>query len=161
VDHYIAGFQAGAKEAYPQVETLNGYSQDFVDQAKCKEIALDQISKGSKVVFQVAGGCGLGALDAAQEEGVQGIGVDADQSYLGDHILTSALKKVDVAVFEAVERAQAGNFEGGTDVIATVENGGVGLGKISAEGKKYESQVQEVQDQIAAGEITDIPDTVK
>jgi basic membrane protein A and related proteins len=161
VDNYIAGFQAGAKEAFPQVKTLNGYSQDFVDQAKCKEIALDQISRGSKVVFQVAGGCGLGALDAAKEEGVQGIGVDADQSYLGDHILTSALKKVDVAVFEAVERAQAGNFKGGTDVIATVENGGVGLGKISAEGQKYADQVQGVQDQIAAGEIADIPSEVK
>src|ERR671914_2138883 len=85
VDAYIAGFQAGAKEAFPQVKTLNGYSQDFVDQAKCKEIALDQIARGSQVVFQVAGGCGLGALDAAKEEGVQGIGVDADQSYLGDH----------------------------------------------------------------------------
>ena len=56
VDHYIAGYQAGAKKANPGIQTLNGYSQDFVDQAKCKEIALDQISKGSKVVFQVAGG---------------------------------------------------------------------------------------------------------
>jgi basic membrane protein A and related proteins len=157
VDAYIAGFQAGAKKAYPQVTTLNGYSQDFVDQAKCKEIALDQISRGSQVVFQVAGGCGLGALDAAQEEGVQGIGVDADQAYLGDHILTSAVKKVDVAVFEAVQRAQAGNFKGGTDVIATVENGGVGLGKISAEGQQYAEQIQEVQDQIASGEIGEIP----
>jgi basic membrane protein A and related proteins len=161
VDHYIAGFQAGAKEANPGIQTLNGYSQDFVDQAKCKEIALDQIAKGSKVVFQVAGGCGLGALDAAKEKGVQGIGVDADQAYLGDHILTSALKKVDVAVFEAVKRVQEGNFKGGTDVIATVENGGVGLGKISAEGQKYAEQVKEIQDQITAGEITDIPDTVK
>jgi basic membrane protein A and related proteins len=161
VDHYIAGFQAGAKKAFPGVETLNGYSQDFVDQAKCKEIALDQIAKGSKVVFQVAGQCGLGALDAAKEKGVQGIGVDADQGYLGEHVLTSALKKVDVAVYDAIERAQNGTFKGGTDVIATVENGGVGLGKISAEGTKYEEQIQEIQDQIAAGEIADIPDTVK
>jgi basic membrane protein A and related proteins len=160
VDHYIAGFHAGAKEANPGIQTMNGYSQDFVDQAKCKEIALDQIAKGSKVVFQVAGGCGLGALDAAKEKGVQGIGVDADQGYLGDHILTSALKNVDVAVFEAVKRAQEGNFKGGTDVIATVENGGVGLGKISAAGQKYADQVKEIQDQIAAGEITDIPDKV-
>jgi len=92
---------------------------------------------------------------------VQGIGVDADQSYLGDHILTSALKKVDVAVFEAIKRAQEGNFEGGTDVIATVENGGVGLGKISAEGQNYAGQIQEITDQIAAGEIADIPAEVK
>ncbi len=161
VDHYIAGFQAGAKKAFPGVETLNGYSQDFVDQAKCKEIALDQIAQGSKVVFQVAGQCGLGALDAAKEKGVQGIGVDNDQSFLGDHILTSALKKVDEAVFEAIKRVQDGTFKGGTDVIATVENGGVGIGKISAEGQKYQDQITELQEQIAAGEIKDIPDTVK
>jgi basic membrane protein A len=161
VDHYIAGFQEGAKAANPQIKTLNGYSQDFVDQAKCKEIALDQIAQGSKVVFQVAGQCGLGALDAAKEKGVQGIGVDADQAYLGDHILTSALKKVDVAVFDAIKRVQDGTFKGGTDVIATVENGGVGLGKIGPAGQKYADQMKEIQDQIASGEITDIPDTVK
>jgi basic membrane protein A and related proteins len=160
VDAYIAGFQAGAKKANPGIKTLNGYSQDFVDQAKCKEIALDQIAKGSKVVFQVAGGCGLGALDAAKEKGVQGIGVDAEQGYLGDHILTSALEKGDVAVYDAIKRAQEGQFEGGTDVVATVENGGVGLGKISAEGQKYADQIQQIQDQIASGEITNIPDTV-
>jgi basic membrane protein A and related proteins len=160
VDHYIAGFQAGAKKAFPGVETLNGYSQDFVDQAKCKEIALDQIAKGSKVVFQVAGQCGLGALDAAKEKGVQGIGVDNDQSFLGPHILTSALKKVDEAVFNAMKRAQDGTTKGGTDVVATVENGGVGIGKLSAEGEKYADQVKEIEDMIAAGEIPDIPDTV-
>ena len=161
VDHYIAGFQKGAKDANPSIKTLNGYSQDFVDQAKCKEIALDQISQGSKVVFQVAGQCGLGALDAAKEKGVQGIGVDADQSYLGPHILTSALKKVDVAVFDAIKRAGAGDFKGGTDVIATVKNNGVGIGKISAEGQKYADQIKKVQEDIASGKISDIPDTVK
>jgi basic membrane protein A len=161
VDHYIAGFQAGAKAANPGIETLNGYSQDFVAQDKCKEIALDQIAQGSKVVFQVAGQCGLGALDAAEEKGVQGIGVDADQGYLGPHVLTSALKKVDVAVFQAVKRTQEGKFKGGTDVVATVANGGVGLGKLSAQGQKYADQVKEIQDQIASGEIKNIPDTVE
>ena len=161
VDHYIAGYQAGAKAANPSIKTLNGYSQDFVDQAKCKEIALNQIAQGSKVVFQVAGQCGLGALDAAKEKKVQGIGVDADQSYLGPHILTSALKKVDVAVFDAIKTAQDGKFKGGTDVIATVENGGVGLGQIGPAGTKYENQIKDVTDQLAAGDIKDIPDTVK
>ena len=161
VDHYIAGFQKGATDANPKIKTLNAYSQDFVDQAKCKEIALDQIAQGSKVVFQVAGQCGLGALDAAKEKGVQGIGVDADQAYLGDFILTSALKKVDVAVFDAIKRVQDGKFKGGTDVIATVENGGVGLGQIGPAGTKYEDQIKDVTDQLAAGDIKDIPDTVK
>ena len=161
VDHYIAGFRKGATDANSGIKTLNAYSQDFVDQAKCKEIALDQIAQGSKVVFQVAGQCGLGALDAAKEKGVQGIGVDADQAYLGDHILTSALKKVDVAVFDAIKRAQDGKFKGGTDVIATVENDGVGLGKLGPEGEKYADQIKEIHDKIAAGDVANIPDTVK
>ena len=83
VDRFIAGYEFCAKDANPDIKVSGSYSDDFVDQAKCKEIALDQISKGSDVVFQVAGGCGLGALDAAKQEGVWGIGVDADQSFLG------------------------------------------------------------------------------
>jgi basic membrane protein A and related proteins len=161
VDRYIAGFQAGANEAYPGIETLNGYSQDFEDQAKCKEIALDQIANGSKVVFQVAGGCGLGALDAAKEKGVQSIGVDKDQGFLGPHVMTSVLKKVDVAVFNAIKGTRDGTIKGRTDIVATVKNGGVGLGKFNAEGQPYADQIKKIQNQIAAGEITDIPDTVK
>jgi basic membrane protein A len=161
VDHYIAGFQAGAKAADPSIKTLNGYSQDFVDQAKCKEIALDQISKGSKVEFQVAGQCGLGVLDAAKEKSVQGIGVDADQAYLGPQVFTSALKKVDVAVFNAIKAAQADQYAGGTDILNTVKSGGIGYGKLNATAEKYADQVKAVQDKIASGEIADIPDTVK
>ena len=112
VDRYIAGYRAGAKAANPKIETLNAYSQDFVDQAKCKEAALDQIARGARVIFQVAGQCGLGALSAAQEKNVRGIGVDADQAYLGEHVLTSALKKVDVAVFQTIQAVQDGSFDG-------------------------------------------------
>jgi basic membrane protein A and related proteins len=159
VDHYIAGFQAGAKKADPSVKTLNGYSDDFIDQAKCKEIALDQIAKGAKVVFQVAGQCGLGAIDAAKDKSVQGIGVDADQAYLGPQVLTSALKKVDVAVFNAIKSVRDGSFKAGTDTINTVKNNGVGIGKISPAGRKYASQVKQIQEQISSGQITP-PDKV-
>ena len=159
VDHYIAGFQAGAKKANPSVKTLNGYSQSFTDQAKCKEIALDQIAKGSKVVFQVAGSCGLGAIDAAKEKSMQAIGVDADQSYLGQQIITSALKKVDVAVFDAIKSVQDNTYKGGGDVIASLKTNGVGIGKISAAGQKYADQVKKIQQQILDGSITP-PDTV-
>ena len=159
VDHYIAGFRAGAKASNPNVKTLNGYSQSFDDQAKCKEIALDQIAKGSKLVFQVAGQCGLGALDATKDKGVQAIGVDSDQSYLGPQIITSALKKVDEAVYNAAKETQDGTFKPGTDVLATVENGGVG--KYNSVGQKYAAQVKAVQDKIAAGQIKNIPDEVQ
>jgi basic membrane protein A and related proteins len=160
VDHYIAGYQAGAKKADPSIKTLNGYSQDFVDQAKCKEIALDQISKGAKVVFQVAGQCGLGVLDAAKEKSVQGIGVDADQGYIGPQVFTSALKKVDVAVFNAIKGVQEDKYTGGQDVLNNVKSGGIGYGKLNSAAEKYADQIKKVQDDISAGTISDIPDTV-
>ena len=106
VDRFIGGYYQGAKAAYPAVKVEHSYSQDFVDQAKCKEAALNHIANGATVVFQVAGQCGLGVLSAAKEKGVFGIGVDADQGYLGTHVLTSATKKVDVAVFKTIEAAQ-------------------------------------------------------
>jgi basic membrane protein A and related proteins len=160
VDRFIAGFQAGAKAANPDIELLNGYSQEFVDPAPCKEIALDQISKGSDVVFQVAGGCGLGALDAAKEKGVWGIGVDKDQAFLGDHILTSAVKRVDVAVNSTIEAAANGEFEGGGVSEFTLENDGVGLGETSSEvPQELLDEIEEQKEMIIAGEI-EIPDTV-
>jgi basic membrane protein A len=161
VDRFIAGFQKGAADAKAGIKTLNGYSQDFVDQAKCKEVALDQIAKGSDVVFQVAGGCGLGALDAADEKGVWGIGVDADQAHLGDHMLTSALKKVDEAVFQTVEKVVNGEEVGGGTTVFGLAEGAVGLGKTSpnADAAMVE-QAQAQQQKIIDGEIT-VPDTVK
>src|SRR5262249_52411059 len=99
VEKYIAGYQAGAREANSRITTLNTYTDDFVDTAKSRSVALSQIARGSRVVFPVAGPCGLGALEAASERGIWGIGVDIDQSHLGRHILTSAVKRMDVAVF--------------------------------------------------------------
>jgi basic membrane protein A and related proteins len=161
VDAYIAGYQAGAKEANPDVETLMGYSQTFTDQAACKELALNQIAEGSQVVFQVAGGCGLGALDAAKERGVAGIGVDADQGYLGDHIITSALKKVDLAVFDTIKAVQDGTFEGGTDALYDLKSERVGLGELNAEAQKFAEDVEQLKQQIISGEIKDIPSELK
>jgi basic membrane protein A len=162
VDRYIAGFQAGAKAADPGVETLNGYSQDFENQAKCKEVALNQIAAGSVVVFQVAGGCGLGALDAAKEQNVWGVGVDADQGYLGTYVLTSALKRVDTAVYDSIRDAKAGKFKGGTDAVYGLDIGGVGIGKFSPKTPAgIAAKVAVIKQQIASGKITNIPTTVK
>ncbi len=162
VDRYIAGYQAGAKAAFPGVTTLNGYSQDFEKQALCKEVALNQIAAGSVVVFQVAGGCGLGALDAAKEKGVWGVGVDADQGYLGTYILTSALKRVDTAVYDAIRDAKSGYFKGGTDSVYGLDVDGVGIGKFSPKAPKgIAAKVAAVRQQIASGKIANIPTTVK
>jgi basic membrane protein A len=113
VDNWIAGFQQGVIDTKPGTKTLNAYSDDFVDQAKCKEIALDHIGQGADVVFQVAGLCGLGAIDGACEKNVTAIGVDADQSGAGKCVLFSALKPLQTSVFELIKTAQEGNFKGG------------------------------------------------
>ena len=162
VDRFIAGYRAGALAAVPGTKVAWGYSQDWEDQAKCKELALNQIAAGSKVVFQVAGGCGLGALSAAKDEGVWGIGVDGDQSFLGPHVLTSALKGVDSAVFLTIKALQDGTFVGGKNIVFGIDQEGVGLGKLSPKANaKDVAAVEEVEQQLAAGDITGIPTTVK
>lgn len=160
VDRYIAGFEAGVKAFCKECTVKHAYSQDFIAQDKCKQQALTQISQGSDIVFQVAGGCGLGALDAAKQKGVWGIGVDSDQSYLGEHILTSAQKKVDVAVFDAIKSIVEDAFQGGADGVYGLAEDGVGLGKIAPAAQAYESKLAPVIADIKAGKI-DIPDTVK
>jgi basic membrane protein A len=162
VDRFIAGFQAGAKAADPGVTTLNAYSQDFVRQDLCKTIALNQIGSGAGVVFQVAGGCGLGVIKAAGEKNVWAIGVDADQSYIDPaHVLTSATKHVDVAVFKAIESVVDGKFHGGNAVYG-LEDDGVGLGKINPRVPKSEvAAVKKVQREIVSGKIANIPTVVK
>jgi basic membrane protein A len=122
VDNWIAGFQAAVKATKPSVKTLNAYSNDFDDAAKCKEIALQQIQRGSDVVFQVAGDCGLGAIDAACEEGVTAIGVDADQSAQGDCVLTSGLKPLTESVFGVIQTFVDGDFKGGTNAFYGVQD---------------------------------------
>lgn len=159
VDRYIAGFEKGVKDFCTSCKVLRAYSQDFITQSKCKVTALTQISAGADIVFQVAGGCGLGALSAAQDKGVWGIGVDADQSYLGSHILTSALKKVDVAVYDTIKSVADDTFQGGQDGIYGLAEDGVGLGTISPAAQAYESRLQKVIADIKAGKIK-IPDTV-
>jgi basic membrane protein A len=162
VDRYIAGFQYGAKKADPGIKTLNDYSQDFVVQAKCKEKTLNQIAQGSAVEFQVAGQCGLGVLDAAHEKGIFGIGADADQSYLGPWVMTSALKRVDVSVFDAIKAAKGGKLRGGTNGVFQASNNGVGVGKWSPRvPASIRSAVAKQYKLLKAGKITGIPTTVK
>ncbi|MBV8563770.1 MAG: BMP family ABC transporter substrate-binding protein [Actinobacteria bacterium] len=161
VDRYIAGYQAGAKAADPKVKLLNAYSQDWVAQDKCKNLALQQIASGANIVFQVAGGCGLGVLDAAKQKGVWGIGVDADQSYLGSQVLTSAMKRVDNSVFDTVKQVLAGKFTGGTNEVFSLKNDGVGLGKISTKVPAADVKaVDAVRRKIASGAIAGIPTRV-
>lgn len=128
---FIAGFQAGAKRADPKIKLLNAYTHDFVNKAKCAQVALHQITRGSRVVFDVAGACGIGALEAAKRKGVYGVGVDIDQSYLGKFILTSVVKNLNLAVYDLARRLAAGRLHTGGNLSFDLGNHGVYLGKFS------------------------------
>jgi basic membrane protein A and related proteins len=158
VQRYIAGFQAGARRADPGIRLLNGYSHDFVDPEACRRVALGQIARGSGVVFQVAGRCGVGALEAARDSHVWGVGVDDDQSPLGPSILTSALKRWDNLVFRTIRRLQAGTLPRAGDVVSGFRDGGVGLGRISPRvPRAIRERVEALRRALAAGEVRNIP----
>jgi basic membrane protein A len=161
VDRFIAGYQAGARKADPRVTTLNAYTFDFLDRAKCRQAALAQIAKGSGVVFQVAGACGLGALEAAKEKGVWGIGVDIDQSSLGTHILTSARKRFDVAVFDAIREARRGRFAGGRTKVLRLRDRALDLGRISPKvPRSFVARIERIRRQIVSRRIV-VPTTIR
>ena len=154
---FLAGYKEGVEATNPGARLLSAYSEDFVDQAKCTEVALSQVQRRSDVIFAAAGGCGLGALQVAKERGVWGIGVDNDQSFLGPHILTSATKKVDEAVFTAIQQVVDGTFEGGGDTLFDVANGGIGFGEVSPDAPNRDELIatlEEVSDKIASGDIS-------
>jgi basic membrane protein A and related proteins len=154
---YISGYLQGARRANPKVKVLVNYANDltFSDQAKCKETALSQIQQGTRAIFQVAGLCGLGALQAAKEAGnVWGIGVDADQLYLGPFMMTSALKRVNVAVEDLTKLAYAGNLTTGRNYVYNLRNNGVGLGSVSKKvPKSFVVRTVAIGQQIASGKI--------
>ena len=131
VDIWIAGYRFCAKLTNPKIKVLVGYSQDFVAADKCKTVAENQISQGAQVLFQVAGGCGLGTLKAADAAGIWGIGVDKDQYNDAKRVLTSGVKRVDNGVFETVKQVADGKFAGGTDLNFDLANGGMDVGKIN------------------------------
>ena len=161
VERYLAGYQAGAKRADPDITTLNSYTNDYYDPVKGRSVALGQIARGSRVLFQVAGPCGLGALEAAEEHGVWGIGVDVDQSGLGPHILTSAIKRMDIAVFATIEKLVDGTYETGSTSSFSLRNEAVGLGAISEQvPRSIVAQVESVRAEIVAGDVT-VPTSVR
>jgi basic membrane protein A len=131
VDIWIAGYRYCAQKAVPGTKVLVQYSNDFVATDKCQTVAQNEISQGAKVLFQVAGGCGLGTLKAAADAKLWGIGVDVDQYNDSPRVLTSGVKRVDTGVFDAIQQAKAGKFKGGSDLVFDLKNGGMGVGKIS------------------------------
>ncbi len=116
VDIWIAGYKYCVDKVAPGMKVLVQYSNDFVATDKCQTVAQNEIAQGAKVLFQVAGGCGLGTLKAAADAKLWGIGVDVDQYNDAPRVLVSGVKRVDNGVYDAIQQAQAGKFKGGSDL---------------------------------------------
>jgi len=154
VDVWIAGYQFCAKRANKKIKVLVGYSQDFVASDKCKAVAENLISRKAKVLFQVAGQCGLGTLKAADEAKIWGIGVDVDQYNLAKRVLTSGIKRVDTGVFNFIKAVKTGAPIGSGNLYFDLENNGMGLGKINpAVPKTIIASTLKLKQQIIDGKV--------
>ncbi len=131
VDRFIAGYQDAVRTASPTTTLINGYSNDFVDQQRGKDVGLSQISQGCDTLFQVtAGGSGLGYIAAAKERGVYAIGSESDQADVAPGtVITSALKRANKAVYDTIKAVRDGTFKAGDNLFGAI-NDGIGYGKL-------------------------------
>ncbi|MGY3756439.1 BMP family ABC transporter substrate-binding protein [Helcococcus kunzii] len=132
ISQFDYGFRAGvedaAKELGKKVEVIVQYANSFNDQAIGKSIATKMFANGADIVFHAAGGVGIGVIEAAREAKKFAIGVDQDQSYLApENVLTSAMKRVDKAIYDLSSRILSGEKVGGTTVVYASEGGFVGI----------------------------------
>jgi basic membrane protein A and related proteins len=154
VDIWIAGYRFCADKAVPGTKVLIQYSNDFSAADKCQTVAENEISQGAKVLFQVAGGCGLGTLKAADDAHLWGIGVDSDEYNDAKRVLTSATKKTDVGVYRTVLAATNGTFPGGHDLVFNLKNYGVGVGRINPQvPQKWIHEMNGYRTKIIAGKL--------
>ncbi len=156
IKKFEAGYRAGVKAVNPDTKVLIGYTGAFDDPGAGKELALTQFSQGADVVYHAAGACGIGVIKAAQEQGLYAIGVDSPQFHLApEHVLTSMIKRIDVAVFKEISALYNGNFEAGHRPYGLNENG-VGLYRPQAKKMLSEETLEAVDNykqQIINGEI--------
>ncbi len=168
VQKFQAGFIAGVKKVDPTIEVKSVYTGSFTDQQKGLEAGKSLIEGGADIIFAAAGATGTGTAKACQDNKALFIGVDADQYEtipgIGDTILTSAVKRVDNAVFETVKRAVDGTIAGGENVFFGIAEDGVGL----APYHDWETKMpQEVKDAVetARQEVVDgtytVPESVE
>lgn len=134
IESFEAGFTAGVKAANPDAEVLSQYANHFADPAKGKAIANQMISKGVDIVFHAAGDTGNGVIEAAKEAGKKAIGVDRDQNDVApETIITSAVKRVDVGVYNTVKSLVDDKFEGGKVTTYGLNENGVGIADTTKE----------------------------
>ena len=128
VSRFEYGYKAGVKEANDKTNVNVQYAGTFSDAAKGKSIANQMYGNGSDIILSAAGGTGLGAIESAKEQNKYAIGVDRDQSDLApENVLTSALKKVNVGVYDTVKEFVEGKLKGGQEKVYGLKEDGVGI----------------------------------
>jgi basic membrane protein A len=157
IHKFEEGFVQGAKAVDPSIEVLIAYAGSFTDAAKGKELALSQYNSGADIVYQAAGPTGTGVIEGAKELDRYVIGVDADQNSMApDNVITSMLKKVDVAVFATIKAVVDNTFKPGLTVFG-IENGGVGLAPYHSLDpivpQEVKDQVKSYEDKLKSGEV--------
>ncbi len=137
IDDFIVGYEQGACLVNPDTVSIVQYAGSWNDPARGKEITLAMYEQGADIVFQIAGGTGVGVFEAAQEQGRFAIGVDSDQAVIvaetdpdqAERILTSMLKNVDNSIFRAITLHLDGELPYGSSESLGIPEGGVGLAK--------------------------------
>ena len=128
ISRFEYGYKAGVKEANKDCNVNVQYAGTFSDAAKGKSIANQMYGNGSDIILAAAGGTGLGSIESAKEQNKYAIGVDRDQSDLAPkNVLTSALKKVNVGVYDTVKEFIEGKLKGGQEKVYGLKEDGVGI----------------------------------
>ena len=161
IGKFECGYVAGVMETRPDATVIRNYTGDtpaaWNDPTRGAEITRSQIDQGADVIYHAAGGTGVGVLQAAADAGKLGIGVDANQNHLHPgHVLTSMLKRVDVAVYNAFTDARDGKFTAGVNALGLAEDGvGYALDEHNASliSDEMKAAAEEAKAKIISGEI--------
>lgn len=169
IQDFFVGYEAGAKWANPDVTVSEPvFVGGWADPTRGKELATSLVEQGNDAIYSAAGKSGLGALDAAHEEGVMAFGVDLCQDYLYPEMVASMTKRVDIAVYEMILKALVGKFQGGF-YSGGISEGWIGMCRLPEEEPLWEelfdfkhqplpadvlAKVKEARDGILSGEIT-------
>ncbi|MGQ9658355.1 MAG: BMP family lipoprotein [Fimbriimonadales bacterium] len=153
------GYRAGVQTTNPRARVLVGYTGNWDDVNKGRELALTQFNQGADIIYHAAGRCGVGVIRAAEQKGkgFYAIGVDSDQDHLAPgRVLTSMMKRVDNAVFDVCQRVAQGRFRSGT-IVYGVKEKGVGLSPMRYTRKDVPARVmqtvQRLEQMIAQGTL--------
>ena len=148
------GYCAGAMDANPNITVQQGNANSFGDPAMGSTLTTNFVTNGADIVFHAAGATGTGVISECQAKGIMAIGVDSDQSYLApETVITSAMKRVDNAVYDTVSKLVEGKLAAG---IAEYDltNGGVDIAPTTdLLPEEVVAAVNEVKEKIIAGEI--------